>query len=188
MEWFRQKCSCSVNANYLLNRVSTNNKPLRNFLLIRGNCGVNYTRETIWIGLKRFSQKEGGIAIEFPSIRYLYQNSEETHLYGNGMTYSKRIAEDLVEDTTEEYVSDKIKSHFWDLIIYGKVGPDEEAEGSLPHLPLWNLVFKNYSKNQIVFLYGGDGCQDMNSRNKYSEHLLYHSNFANCFVRELNFT
>jgi len=188
MECFRKKCSCSATANYLLNRIHST-KPLKNFLLIRGNCGVNYTRETTWIGLKRFSQQQGGVSREFPTIHYLYQNSNQRNLYGNGMTYSKRILEDS-EKTSEEYVVEKIKSHFWDLIIYGKVGPDEDFEGSFPNMPLWNHVFKNYSKNEIVFLYGGDGCQNMESGggggDRYRNHLLHHSSFANCFVRELN--
>jgi hypothetical protein len=66
------------------------------------------------------------------------------------------------------------------------VGPDEGWEGSLPTMPLWDRVFPKYRKNEIVFLYGGDECIDLTYENHYKQHILYHSQFAHCFVRELN--
>ena len=70
------------------------------------------------------------------------------------------------------------------MIIYGKVGPDELHEGSHPNMPLWEHVFKRYNKNQIVYLYGGDECIDLTYDNRYKEHIMYHSQFAHCFIRE----
>ena len=69
--------------------------------------------------------------------------------------------------------------------IYGKVGPDEGEEGSLPNLPFWKEVFKRYSREEIVFWYGGDEMQDMTYGNLYSYHLVQHCQYAHCFVREL---
>ena len=65
------------------------------------------------------------------------------------------------------------------------MGPDESFEGSHPNMPLWEHVFKRYGKHEIVFLYGGDECIDITYDNRYKKHIMYHSQFANCYVREL---
>ena len=183
VEHTRKHCSTSGTIRYFFSKMPQL-RP-KNVLLIRGNCGVNYTRETFWIGMKRFIQSFNGVAIEYPKIDYLYKNyqGEKKNLYGNGFTYSCRLEDDFT--FTDEEIIQKIDNKFFDLIIYGKVGPDEDYEGSLPNMPLWNHVFKKYNKNQIVFLYGGDECINCTSNNRYNEHIMYHSQFAHCFVREL---
>ena len=178
----RENCSTTATTQYFLEKMG-NIKP-HNVLLIMGNCGVNYTRETFWIGMKRYIQSQGGVAVEYPKIDFLYENysGEKSRLYGNGFTYAYRLKDDY--NFTEEDLAEKIKSKFFDLIIYGKVGPDEGHEGHLSHMAFWPDVFKRYNKNQIVFLYGGDECIDLTTNNRYSQHILYHSQFGHCFVRE----
>jgi hypothetical protein len=186
MSHVREHCTTSATANYFLKELGLNNSN-KNILLIRGDVGVNYTRETLWIGLKRHIQSINGIAVEYPKIDFLYDSfpeEDKKYLYGNGFTYSKRIKDDNI-NLTETEIINKIKSNFWDLIIYGKVGPDENVEGSHPNMPLWNHVFKQYNKDRIVFLYGGDECIDLTYDNKYKQHIQYHSQFGHCFVREL---
>jgi hypothetical protein len=73
----------------------------------------------------------------------------------------------------------------WDLIVFGKTGPDEGYHGSVPNLPFWTEVFPHYSKDEIVFLYGGDECIDMTYGNHYRDHILKHAQYGSCFVREL---
>lgn len=85
----------------------------------------------------------------------------------------------------DEKIKQSILNKEWDLIVFGKVGPDEFQTGTIPGMEFWNEVYQNYPKEKIVFLYGGDECQNMNINNQYSNHLLYHSNFGTCFVREL---
>lgn len=192
LEHTRKYCSTSATVNYFLSVVKNNTK-YKNInpnkvLLIRQNCGVNYTRELFWIGMKRYIQEKDGIACEYPKIDFLYDSYQgnKQQLYGNGFTYAYRIKDTHpTENFTETEIIEKIENKFWDLIIYGKVGPDEGWEGSLPHMPLWDKVFKRYSKDEIVFLYGGDECQNMSYDNRYRNHLLHHSQYANCFVREL---
>ena len=182
----REHCSTSATAKYFLKKMSeVNNREIHNVLLVMGNCGVNYTRETFWIGLKRHIQSIGGCAVEYPKIDFLYSNykGEKRKLYGNGFTYAYMLQDDY--SLSHETIIENIKNKFWDIIIYGKVGPDELHEGSLPHMPLWEHVFKRYSKNEIAFLYGGDGCQDMRNGNPYSGHIINHARYAQCFVREL---
>ncbi len=185
LKHMRDHCSASATVRYFLEKMG--NITPKNVLLIMGNVGVNYTRETFWIGMKRYIQNLGGVAVEYPKIDFLYDSYSEENkktLYGNGFTYSRRIADDGYNFTHDEIV-DKIKNRFFDLIIYGKVGPDELHEGSHPNMPLWEHVFKRYSKNEIVYLYGGDEAIDMTTNNRYSQHILEHSKYAKCFVREL---
>ena len=165
-------------------RSSNSVSRLNNVLLIMGNCGVNYTRETFWIGMKRYIQQQGGSAVEYPKMDFMYDTYSEPNnrLYGNGFTYSRKLKDDY-EGFSEDEIIDKIKNKCFDLIIYGKVGPDEGHEGTLPML-FWDHVHKRYTRNEIVFLYGGDECIDMTNNNRYSQHIIHHSQFAKCFVRE----
>jgi len=192
---------CQNNQKYYLcysPTEKTPNKPVSFFphypkkvLLIRGDIGVNYSRELLWIGIKRIIREQTGghcHAVEYPKIHYLYKSfyeNDKKHIYGNGFSYSRRLEDDPTETTPDEII-EKTKMGYWDLIIYGKCGRDENAEGSLPHLPLWEHIYKKYPKNRIVCIYGGDcqtSLQDKNS--PYYQHLLYHSHYATCFVREL---
>ena len=177
----RENCSASATTNYFMDKIGF--QP-NNVLLIMGNCGINYTRETFWIGMKRYIQQQGGSAVEYPKMDFMYDTYSEPNkqLYGNGFTYSRKLKDDYV-GFSQDGIIDKIKNKFFDLIIYGKVGPDEGHEGSLPML-FWEHVHKRYTRNEIVFLYGGDECIDMTNNNRYSQHIIHHSQFAKCFVRE----
>jgi len=228
MDWFREHCSTSASTRYFLNTIDVfdNNqrhksymnapdilsikKRLKRVLLIRGNIGVNYTREMFWIGLKRFFEKENLESnehtendtvdietefVEYPKIDYLYDSFPEENkngLVGNGFTYSRKLTnkENHKENikTTHEIERDIIEktlNHYWDMIIFGKVGPDEGWEGTIPQMPLWEHVFKRYAKNQIVFLYGGDESINLTHENRYNDHIRHHSKYGHCFVREL---
>ena len=87
--------------------------------------------------------------------------------------------------STDDEITEKIKDKFFDLIVYGKVGPDEGPEGSLSGFPLWEHVFPRYSRDEIVCLYGGDECIDLTSDNDYRRHIYLVVQYATCFVREL---
>ena len=173
-----------------------------NILLVRCNIGVNYTRELLWIGLKNYfsfssqdikstlctdeSLFEKGVFVEYPKIDYLYKSFPEEkkrNIYGNGFTYSKKIDDDF--NIFGEEIIKKTKDGFWDLVIFGKVGPDEGHEGTIPQMPLWEHVFKLYTKEQIIFLYGGDECINLKYDNRYKQHIQTHSQYGHCFVREL---
>lgn len=193
-----KKCSTSECINYFFKCIKqassltglrcVDKENCKNVLMIRCDVGVNYTRELFWIGMKQYVQSKGGVAIEYPRMDFLYKsyNKEENKsLYGYGFTYANQIQDDYKMNNNE--IIEKIKNRYWDLVIYGKVGIDETAEGCWPHLPLWPHVMKNYGKHEIAFLYGGDGACNLQKYDKYSEHLYFHARFANCFVRELQY-
>ena len=152
--------------------------------------------------MKRYLQSIGGIAVEYPKIDYLYEGyptEQKSELHGNGFTYSGRLLADEYDyngpnlssqvaklpQEIEEEITEKIKEKFFDLIVYGKVGPDEGHEGSLSGFPLWEHVFPRYSRDEIVCLYGGDECIDLTSDNDYRRHIYLIAQYATCFVREL---
>jgi len=173
----RSHCSTSATADYIMSFAPN----AKNVLLIRGDVGVNYTRELCWIGLIR---KLGSVG-EYPRIDYLYDDFKDaSELYGKGFTYSCRLHSDTAP-LSETAIINKINDKFWDLIIFGKVGPDEMHCGSIPHLPLWSHIVGKYTNDQLMFLYGGDECNDLTYNNRYKEHLLKHAQYGRCFVREL---
>jgi hypothetical protein len=184
LDYFNKNCTTSSVTKYFLSKIQ-NSESFKNILLITCHTGVNYTRELLWIGMKRYIQSICGIAVEYPKLNFLYKNySGSEKLHGNGFTYSKRLEDDY--NFTSEEIVEKIREHFWDLIIYGKVGPDELFEGSHPNMPLWQEVNSKYNKNEIVFLYGGDECNNFHYDNRYKNHILHNSQFGSCFVRELD--
>jgi hypothetical protein len=185
LEHTREHCTTSANIRYFLSKI---NKTPKNVLLIVGDKGVNYSREFFWIGMKRYIQTIGGIATEYPKIDYLYDGyptEQKGELHGNGFTYSGRLVDEDYEYSEDDQIIEKIKGKFFDLIVYGKVGPDEGYEGSLSGFPLWEHVFPRYSHDEIVCLYGGDECIDLTSDNDYRRHIYLVAQYATCFVREL---
>jgi hypothetical protein len=190
------KSNCSMTANtlrflgdmshiYIGSSFANKNAKI---LMLTGHPGVNYTRELNWIGIKRWASTVGICAMEYPPLDFLYDDFPESklrELYGNGFTYSRRLSSELSVSMREDDLILSIQQKEWDIIIYGKVGPDEMEEGSIPNLPFWQHVFKRYSRDEIVFWYGGDGMQDMTYANRYSDHLVKSCQYARCFVREL---
>ena len=119
-------------------------------------------------------------------MNYLYKNvsvDELQGLHGNGFSYTGRLEDDYT--FSDDEIVEKIRDKFFDMIVYGKVGPDEGPEGSYPNFPLWNYVHERYNRDEIICLYGGDECTDNTCDNIYSEHIYFISQFATCFVREL---
>ena len=183
LDYVRKNCSATATAKYFLSKLNYTNP--QKVLLIMGNCGINYSRETLWIGLHNIITSNGGIAIEYPSMDFLYNDykGNKGQLYGNGFTYAGTLKRKVT--MTNADIEEKTRNGYWDLVIYGKVGPDEGWEGSFPNMPLWQDVFKRYGTHQIVFLYGGDECIDLTRENRYKQHILNHGQLATCFVREL---
>ena len=75
LDHMRTHCSASATVQYFFHCLPKEiQEKTRNVLLVMGNCGVNYTRETFWIGMKRTIQNLGGVAVEYPRIDFLYKN------------------------------------------------------------------------------------------------------------------
>lgn len=206
MSHIRSYLSCSALAiRFLRIMEEKSGKKIRKILMLCGHSGVNYSRELLWIGLKRMldsgwngtGERYEECAVEYPRMGFLYNDfpSERMgELYGCGFTYSRRIDARLKAGGwggreniwTDERIRESILSKDWDIVLYGKVGPDELEGGSIESMPFWGEVSRCYGVNEIAFLYGGDECQDMTTANRYSAHLLRHVGHGICFVREIN--
>jgi hypothetical protein len=200
LEHTRKNCTTSAAAKYFLKNIKNGDK-VKNILLITGHHGANYNREMLWIGLKRYIKSINGVAVEYDKMPFLYDDFDNfsKHKYYDSacFTFPKRLQKDDDYNMSEKEIIDKINSNFWDLIIYGKVGPDEFCT-----FPYYDIVKTKYNKNQIAFVFGGDEIFDLtitdnesyhiNMFNRYiyykpySDYLNYYKQFGTCFVRELN--
>jgi len=200
LEHTRKYCTTSSTAKYFLDNIKGSDK-IKNILLITCHHGINYNRESLWIGLKRYIKSINGVAVEFNKLPFLYNdfdNSQSNIYYGeNCFTYPNRLQKDNDYNMTEAEIIEKINNNFWDIIIYGKVGPDEFCS-----FPLYDIVKTKYNKNKIVFIFGGDEVFNLKINDKisyyinmfnrciyywpYSNYLNYYKQFGTCFVRELD--
>jgi hypothetical protein len=192
LEHTRNNCTVTQQTKYFLNKIKDGYKA-KNILMITGHSGINYNREPLWIGLKRYSKQINGIAVEYEKNAYIYTDTKNTEHF----TYTKRINSDEYINMSKEEIIEKINSQFWDLIIYGKVGPDEYCD-----FPFFDIVKQKYSKDKIAFVFGGDEIFNLKQDNKnnyhinmfgvaiyyqpYINYLNYYKHFGECFVRELD--
>jgi len=200
LEHTRAHCTASATAMHFLKNMQNGTKA-KNILMITGDYHINYSRESFWIGLKRYVASIGGVAVEYTSLPFLYDDFDDTcdnPYYGlTFFTLPKRLSKDANYNMSEIEIKEKITNKFWDIIIYGKVGPDERS-----NLPLYDTVQKYYNTNQIAFIFGGDEVFDLTvtdpskyhvnmfNRNiyyyPYSDYLNKYKHMGTCFVRELN--
>jgi FkbM family methyltransferase len=200
IEHTRTHCTTSAVSKYFLKNMR-NGEKAKNILLITGHHGINYNRESLWIGLKRYIASINGVAVEYDPLPFLYNDFDDTNgnkYYGHScFTLPKRLDKDDNYNMSELEIKEKIKNKFWDIIVYGKVGPDEFCD-----FPLYDLVKQKYSANQIAFIFGGDEIFDLTvtdtskyhvnmfNRNiyyyPYSDYLNNYKHMGTCFVRELN--
>lgn len=197
LEHTRKFCTTSYAAKVVVENIP-NGDNVKNILLITGHIGVNgnnYNREFLWIGLKRYIQSIGGFAKEFPKLDVLYKDYDINFLEVTRFTYPRRLDSEV--SIQEEEIVDKINSKFWDLIIYGKVGPDEFFD-----FKFFDIIKNKYNKNEIAFIFGGDEPFNLKITDKekhhlnmfnrwipywpYKECLEHYKQFGTCFVRELD--
>jgi hypothetical protein len=200
LEHTRTYCTTTASAIHFLNNMQ-NGKNAKNILLLTGHHGLNYSRESLWIGLKRYVASINGVAVEYTPLPFLYDDFDDSchnPYYGHTcFTLPKRLSKDINYNMSEFEIKEKITNKFWDIIIYGKVGPDESSD-----FPLYDLVKQKYNPNQIAFIFGGDEVFDLTvtdpskyhvnmfNRNiyyyPYIDYLNKYKHMGTCFVRELN--
>jgi len=73
----------------------------------------------------------GGVAAEYPPISYLYDDFDPTYLqylYGFGFSYSRRLSAGSRIVFEEHELLSSLLNRQWDLVVYGRVGPDEDRQ------------------------------------------------------------
>jgi hypothetical protein len=195
LEHTKNNCTSSATAKYFLSNIK-NGENIKNILLISCDKGLNYCRETLWIGLNRYIHSINGMAVEYEHLPFLYHDYDHVsndHVF----TLQKRLEKKDHSTMKMDEIKDKINNHFWDLIIYGKVGPDEYCS-----FPFLDDVIQKYNKNEIVFLFGGDEIFNLKEKDgnncyrnffnydiyykRYTDYLLDYNNLGTCFVREFD--
>lgn len=92
----------------------------------------------------------GTTVIDVPKAEQMYRNAPPKSFHGRGFTLYKTLHDDIIDRSN---IPEKIKSKFFDLIIYGCVSscyPENE------HLHYWDLVKENYPLNKIFLIDGAD--------------------------------
>ena len=153
----------------------------KKILMINGCPGINYSRELLSIGLRQFYLEN---FTEFPRNDILYDTCNTIGAHGNGYTYSGHL--DSTIPINRESIEERILSHEFDIILYGKMGCDEGPLGTFKNAPYYTEVQSTYTPNEIAFLYGGDACQSL-VYHWFPQmcHLGNHQNYGRCFIREL---
>jgi hypothetical protein len=183
LDYTRAQLTCDALAEYFLSRFPhLRRAKAPKVLMLTGARDVNYSRELLALGLRR---RCGARFVEVPKLDVLYETCADPGAeYGCGFTYSALLEDDPAIDRRD--VARRIAKGGFDLVVYGRVGPDETPLGSLPRLPYWRQVHASYGKDRIAFVYGGDAAQDLTRRtDPFARHLREHSRFGTCFVREL---
>ena len=177
MDYCKKNLTCIQSAKRVISLISPDHDSPR-VLFISGTIGyrnVNYTRELLAIGLRRYLRTN---FIDYPKINVLYKGCTNKHKYiGKGFTYSERL-DDIDIDRND--ISNRILNNEFDFIFYGKVGKKRGEIDPVEDLPFWKDVVSHYNKSQIIFIYGGDL-----SRNIEEDKCInYHKQYGICFVRE----
>lgn len=180
LEYTNMNLSTTTLAHYFLSKFP---HKINKILLLTGHPGPNYSREFLTIGLSQVVEKLSC----FPPLPFLFKGNDvdKSALHGNGYCYTDHLEPqtDLLDDVS---IIKSIECGEWDLILFGKVGPDEGLDGHCTRSPFWDLIKSKYNKDKIAFIYGGDEQFNISTNNRYKAHLAEHSRFGRCFIRELN--
>ena len=152
----------------LVNNLNNENSPKNVLMLTDG--GGNYSMVTLAYGLRKNLQNN---FVDFPKINSLYEKKDFNIYLEEG---------DI--DINRENILDKIKKKFYDYIIFGPIGPDENCRGFLNNYE--ELVLSKYKKTEIIYVFGGDRPFNIKWPNKYKNYLRNYLRKGICFVRELD--
>lgn len=180
----KKHLTCEASAEHLLSKLKCKkDKPkilmINNNLVIRKGW-VNYSQNLLTIGLRNVLKDN---FIDYPKNEILYNNFEGMRGYGGGFTYS-RILDDI--EINREDIVKRIRKKEFDYIMFGLMGKSEKRSGDIRlNCPLWKEVKNKYKSDNIIFIYGGDKMHCKKNRAHF-DHLIHHSKFGKCFVRELD--
>ena len=152
-------------AKYVLKTAKCENAS--KILFLSGNTMPDYLR---CLTLHGFKELFGDKCHDYPTIPHIYKNAivEYKTLYGKGITYTNLLDPLLHNEEFDQNVETQIKTRFYDVVIYASYHRG---------MPLFGLVTKHYSPNEIIIICGEDA------------HTCDHQQFVNkgfpTFVREL---
>lgn len=160
--------TCEKSAEYFLSIVKKVNCITKNEIkvLLLTSDFQNYSIMMLSYGLRMLLNND---FVDYPKLSSLY----------NGSVFNIQLNDEYIDRSN---IESKIQSHYYDIVIIGSVGPDEPKN----NMSYYNYVKKFYSKNEIVFILGGDRPYNINTSNVFHDFLNSISKYGICFVRELD--
>ena len=160
--------TCEKSAEYFLSIVKKINYITKNEIkvLLLTSDFQNYSIMMLSYGLRMLLNND---FVDYPKLSPLY----------NGSVFNIQLNDEYIDRSN---IESKIKSHYYDIVIIGSVGPDEPKNNTT----YYNYVKNFYSKNEIIFILGGDRPYNINTSNKFHDFLNNISKCGICFVRELD--
>lgn len=118
-----------------------------NILFISPGNKLDYQCDCIFHGLNTLKDVT---VYTLTDYTYMYEGNTSEYLreqYGMGFTVTNRVPIEKKHIHTLAEAQENINAHFYDVVIYGSIFRCEL---------FLDRVLKNYSKNQVVFVDGGD--------------------------------
>lgn len=140
LDYTKTHLTCRAMAQYLLTTVGCSSP--KRVLLLGLDPRPDYLRDLTLIGLKQILGDQCVESVHVPFIYEDYPTPERN--YGRGFSYSRILP---VSSKPPMVHIDEIRSHAFDLILYGSVHRG---------LPYWDEVQKSYRPHEIVMLCGED--------------------------------
>jgi len=135
----RDHLSCRATAQRIFDTVGIQPKSVLFFV---EDPTPDYQRCLTLIGMKQILKTA---CVESNTVPHIYSDfGPAPYLYGKGFTYTNILDPAL---KSRPYTVEEIKSHEYDLIVYGSV------HRGLPH---WDLVTSIYSPDEVIALCGED--------------------------------
>jgi len=168
LEYTKEHLTTKKMASYILK--TSNNENAKSILYLSQDIRPDYLR---CLTLHGFKDLLGNACHDSPCIPHIYTDYsaiESQKLYGKGITYSRIIDKNIYRDNTKDTtLIDDIKSHKYDVIVYGSVHRG---------LPYWDIVNYYYYPDKIILLCG----EDLHGKCEFEK---YAEKGYHVFIREL---
>ena len=172
-----ERLTCKHTAEYVMNLLNNHKKVSNPKILLLTTNRLNYSVATLAIGLRALLRSN---FVDYPKYTRIYKDADVS----DGLPiFNISVLENNNIDRND--INDKINKKFFDFIILGSLGPDDihfqwflnEYEG-----------LKNYNKNELVFIFGGDRPFNMKVESNTLNYIKNLQGKGISFVRELNYT
>jgi len=144
LEYTKAHLTTEKMATYILNK--SNHQNASKILYLSGRTDPDYLR---CVTLHGFKQLLGTNCHDFPKIPHIYKSDtiDYSKLYGKGISYTNLLGQEMHDVTLNDELEAKIKSKFFDIIIYGSYHRG---------MPFYDLACETYKPSEIILLCGDD--------------------------------
>lgn len=142
LDFTRQHLTNHEMARYVMRTVGASPKRV---LYLSGCVKPDYQSAMMLAGFKDLF---GKACHDYPRMSYVYKDfPNPSSLYGRGISYTNLVNVDDRDAALDETVENDIRSHAYDLIVYGSMHRG---------MPFLDLVRVGYQKHEVVMICGED--------------------------------